>query len=294
MSLTYPAGAPAVNGNQLTVNRLLKAPTVLEKRIVTNDTKFLSDLIFRPGTTDSGAVIYNKAALSDKYPTRGDVHQIEPGAEYPMVDTDEGGAEVALSTKWGAGYVVTDEAKKRNQLNVVQKGNLKVRNALLRQDAARALAAFEANVPTVNAVGTWDTPKAFKTDILTNIATIKNLQLGYNPKTILINPDTATTLLLLDELQNWAPRENTSLNPLYNPSLNGLLGLNWIENEFVAPSQAIILEAGVTGANIVESPYRVEVVREGTRGRDVVLADKWSVPIIDEPESALVINGVAA
>lgn len=294
MTLAYPAGAPTTTGTRLSVDRLLKAPTVLAKRIVTDDTKFLSDLLFRPGTTESGTVIYSESAIEDRYPARGDFEEVAPGAAYPMVDIAETGDKVALSTKHGAGYEVTVEAEKRNQLNVITKGNLKLRNALLRQDAARCLSAFDAKVPTVNSVGDWSVSKVWKTDLLQGINSIKGLKLGYSPKTVLISPNTETTLLLLDDLQNWSPKENANLNPLYNPSLSGLLGLNWIVNEFVDDDQAILLETGITGANIVESPYAVQVIPDPLLGKKYVIADKWGMPIIDEPGAALVINGIGA
>lgn len=292
MTLAYPAGAPSTSGPLLTVNRMLKSPTFLAKRIVTPNTNFLSDLLFRPGTTESGAVIYSEGSIDNIYPARGDVQQIEPGAAYPMVDVDETGDKVALSTKHGAGFYVYDESRRRNATDVVAKGNMKVRNALLRQDAARCLAAFDAKVPTVNSLGAWTSPKFWKQDLMRGKSAIKGLQLGFAPDSVIISPNTETELLLLDELQNLLPREDASRNPLYNASLTGLLSLNWIVNEFADDDKAILLQTKVTGVNIVEKPFSVEVVREGTRGRDVVLADKWGVPIIDEPGSALVITGI--
>lgn len=294
MTLTYPAGAPTTSGTRLTVDRLLKSPTVLAKRIVTDTTPFLSDLLFRAGTTDSGAVIYSESEIEDRYPSRGDVTEIEPGSAFPMVDVDDSADKVALSTTFGAGYIVTDQARSRNALDVIARGNLKVRNALLRQDAARCLALFSSKVPTVNSVGAWTTSNIWKTDLLQGKASIAGLQLGYSPDTVIISPKTETDLLLLADLQNWLPREDPNRNPLYAPSIAGLLGFNWIVNEFASDDQAILLQTKITGANIVEKPFSVEVVREGTLKRDVVLADKWSVPIIDEPGSALVINGIGA
>ncbi|AMM44471.1 major capsid protein [Arthrobacter phage BarretLemon] len=293
--LTYPAEAHSVDPNKptLTVNALLKAPKVIEKRIITPSQNFLSDALFRPDTTESGVVIFNRAKASDIYPSRGDVEQIEPGGEFPYVDVDEEGAEMALSSKFGAGYVVTDEAERRNQLSVFTKGNLKVRNALLRQDAYRCLAAFRGAVPTVNATDVWTSPRAWREDILRNIAAVQRLGLGYSPDTVIISPNTATELLLLPELDSLLPRENKALNPLFNPTLSGLLNVNWLVNEFASDTEAILLQTKMTGANVVEKPYGVEVVREGTRKRNHVLADKWSVPVIDEPESALVITGIS-
>ena len=294
MTLAYPAGAPTTTGTRLSVDRLLKSPTVLAKRIVTDDTKFMSDLLFRPGTTESGAVIYAESAIEDRYPTRGEFTEIAPGAAYPMVDIAETADKVALSTKYGAGYEVTVEAKRRNQLNVIAKGNLKLRNALLRQDAARCLAAFDAKAPTVNSTGAWTTTKVWKTDLLQAKASIVGLRLGYKPDTIMISPTTETNLLLLDDLQNWAPREDANRNPLYSPTIAGLLGFNWLVNEFVDDDQAIMLQTGVTGVNIVESPYTVQVIPDPLLGKEYVIADKWGVPIIDEPGSALVINGIGS
>lgn len=292
--LTYPAAPPTTSGTKLTVDALLKAPKVLAKRIVGDFDPFLSDLLFRGDTTDSGAVVYGVTEAEDRYPARGDVQQVEPGAEFPMVDTAEGENAVAVASKFGAGYIVTDEARDRNQVSVIAKGNVKVRNALIRQDASRLLAAFEAKVPKVNSVGDWNTAKAMRTDILRGIAQIEGYRLGYSPTTVLIHPDRATDLLLLDELQNLAPRENANLNPLFNRSLSGYLNVNWVTNQYMDPTRAIILQEKLTGVNVTEKPYGVAVVREGTRERDIVIASKRSVPIIDEPLSALVIEGISA
>jgi hypothetical protein len=294
MTLTYPAGAPTTSGTRLTVDRLLKNPTFLAKRIVTDTTPFLSELLFRQGTTDSGAVIYSEDAIEDRYPSRGDVQEVTPGSAFPLVDVAEGLDKTALSATFGAGYEVTDQAKSRNNLDVIAKGNTKLRNALLRQDAARCLTLFNSKVPTVASLGAWSTTKIWKNDLLKGKAQIAGLRLNYTPDTVLISPNTETTLLLLDDLQNWAPKENTARNPLYNPSLSGLLGFNWVVNEFVDDDQAILLQTNVTGANIVEKPFGVEVTREATRGVDVVIGSKWSVPIIDAPGSALVITGISS
>ena len=46
------------------------------------------------------------------------------------------------------------------------------------------------------------------------------------------------------------------------------------------------------GVNVVEKPLTINVVREGTRERDVVIASRRSVPVVDEPSSVVVIKGV--
>lgn len=292
MTLTYPAPAPIASGTTLTVDALAKAPKVLAKRIITDSTPFLSKSLFRGDTTDSGAVVYSAASIEDIYPSRGDAQQVEPGAEIPMVDVADGEQVVAVASKFGAGYIITDEAKDRNQLSVITKGNTKVRNALLRQDANRVFAAFRKAAPTTNATAVWTTAKALRRDVLSAVARIEGYRMGYSPTTVLIHPELATDIMLLDELQNLSPRENKDLNPLFNRQLADYLSINWITNPYMDPTEAIIMEPNVTGVNVVEKPYGVAVVREGTRERDVVIATQRSVPLIDEPLSALIIKGV--
>lgn len=293
-SITYPGGAPSIDQTTgaLTVSALLKAPTYLAKRVMPDTRQFLSQLLFRPATTASGAVVYNVDRAEDAYPARGDSQVVEPGAEFPMIDFTGGADRVAVAEKIGAGYIVTDEARDRNELDVMVRGNQLVRNTLIRQDAARALAAFNRDVPTVNATNPWTTAKAMRRDVLSAVAQIKNTRLGYAPNTVLINPQTEADLLLLDELQNLAPREDKNLNPLYSQTLANYLGMQWVANEFVPQGQAIVLQPGVTGKDVEEKPFRLSVVREGTRERDVVIASRRSVPVVDAPLSAVVIQGV--
>jgi len=292
MTITYPAGLPSFDGSRMTVDTLLRQPTFLQKRIVPDNRVFLSELLFRRGTTDSGAVVYNVARTEDQYPTRGDVGYVEPGAEFPMIDFSEGENRVATAQKVGGGYIVTDEARDRNQVDVIAKGNLKVRNAVVRQDAYRVLQAFRGAVEVVNSTATWDTAKAMRTDVLEAVAQIKSTQLGYRPDTVLISPKTKTDLLLLDELQNYAPRERTDLNPLYSQELAGYLAMNWVENEYLPDDEAIVLQTRMTGVNVEEKPFSLEVVREGTRQRNVVIGSRRGMPVVDEPQSALIIKGV--
>lgn len=290
--INYPAEGPTVNGTKLTVDSMLKAPTVLTRRIITPAENFLSDVIFRKGTTDSGAILYAKAKLGEAYPERGDVEEIQPGASFPMVDLGEDEQEVALSKVFGAGYSVTDQARRRNSTDVIAKGNLKVRNALLRQDALRCLAAFKEFAPTVAATASWTTPRAWREDVLRGASTIRGTKLGYKPDTVIISPDTATELMLLPELDALLPRENKALNPLFAPGLSGLLQMNWIIQDYMPDEEAILLQTGVTGVNVIEKELSTEVERIAHEKKTLVLTDRWSVPVIDEPHSALRITGI--
>lgn len=295
-SWAFPARKPSTNGTELTVDRLLNAPKVLAKRIVQPDTNFYSNNLFRQVPTGpSGSVIYSRPSIADIYPSKGDVQFIEPTGNFPNVDISNGEDLVAVAKFVGASFWVTDEAQRRNALNVISSGVPKVRAALVRQDAARCLKAFRDNVEVVNSTGVtdgWAEPKVWRRDILTQIAAIKSRQLGYNPRAVMCHPDTMTTVQLLDEIQNFAPRENTALNPLFNTSLEGLLGLNWIENEHMSRDEVIVFQPNTTGFVAEEIPFQVETERVVKERRTYVYASRSATPVIDEPGSAVVIAGV--
>ena len=90
---------------QPSVRSLLKDPTKIAGRIISPDVSFLSDYLLRgPIATPSGVVEYEVAKLDDLYAGRGDFQDIEPMAEYPMLDIAEGETTYGSSGKYGAGY----------------------------------------------------------------------------------------------------------------------------------------------------------------------------------------------
>ena len=296
--LSYTAQAPSTNGSLLTVDRMLKDPKFLAQRIIPEQTNFLSDFLFRRDTTESGAVVYSQAKKDSAYPSRGDAQIIAETGEIPAIDIDGDEDKVAVAEKSGAGYYVSDEARDRNKASIVAKGNMKLRNAMLRQDAFRCIAAFRAAATeagsTVNATDVWTEAKAMRTDVIRNKSTIEANGLGYRPDAVLVHPDTYADLLLLDELQNYSPRETAGLNPLFSTQLNDYLGMNWIKSDLVLPTEAIILQRGITGVNVVEKEFTLKVAREETRERSFVFGTRRSVPVIDEPLSVMIVNGVRA
>lgn len=294
--LSYTAQRPSTNGSLLTVDRALKDPKFLAERVIPEEVSFLSDLLFRADTTASGAVVYNEATKSNAYPTTGDAQIVAETAEIPSIDIDGSEDKVAVAQKSGAGFHVSDEARDRNAVSILSKGTMKLRNAMLRQDAYRCISAFRKSADlhgsTVNATGLWTVDKAMRTDLVRNVSHIKGLGMGYKPNTVLLHPDTYADLLLLDELLKFAPREDKSLNALFSMELNGYYGMNWVSTDLVKRTEAIILEQKMTGVNVVEKDFTMKVAREETRERSFIFGTRRSVPVIDEPLSVMIINGV--
>lgn len=283
MTITLPGG-----GQLITVDSMLKNPTRIAKRIIRSNDVFLSDYLYRgPIAASGGAVTFSEAGEEDAYPSKGDVQQIEPGGDYPMVDVAEGEQLAASVSKFGAAYRVTYEARDDNNINPISRGNIKVRNAMLRSDASRALAAIEAKVTPTPASAAWSVAKAWRQDILT--ATSKAPQ-GYEFDTIVISKATSLKIQLLDELINWMPREGAS-NPLLAPGLTGLLNLQWVINDR-AGSNAYLIQRETAGFVGESDPYGVKVVDRPENDEFLVKAKRRSVPIVDEPASVQIIAGV--
>lgn len=286
--------APTVDGTRVSWDTLSKQPKAIARVIAPTPEIFLSTLLFRQDTTDSGSVIFNRARANGAYPTKGDVREIQPGADFPTVNLGEETQDVAVVTKIGAAFEVKDESEDRKAYDEANRGLYLVRNALTRQDAYRCYQAFlDAGVPVQSATASWADATAANPlrDLLTARAAIKNAKLGYRATTVIVNPTTALELLLNEKVQKQIQVGNESSNPWLSPGLGNLLGMNWVENEFLDEDEAIVLQQNLTGVNVVEKDTFVERHRQ-TGQKSLYEVSRRSVPIITDPLSAVRIQGV--
>lgn len=149
-SQEYPLGTPSVSGNSITVDLMLKEPTRINRYI--SDIalqKFYADRIFATGGgVSGGALLYTQLTANDLYTTR-DVQEIAPGAEFPELTFDRPAPKVALVKKIGGKFRVTDEARDRNDLTVIQNEGAKVGNTVRKNIHGRAIAALEASITEI-------------------------------------------------------------------------------------------------------------------------------------------------
>lgn len=284
---------PAFNSAAYTIPDLLKDPKRIEKVIEPTPEVWLSTFLFRRDTTDSGAVVFNQARKNGAYPDKGSVEEIAPGADFPKIDLSGEVLDAKVVTKQGFAFEVKDESTQRKNYDEVGRALRLGTNLMAQQNAAQMWQAFvDAKVPTQNAVAAWNTGGIDpRRDVLTATSAIRNTKLGYNPRTVLINPETMLELQLNEKFAAWMPRENAALNPFLNPTLNGFLGLEWVDNEFVPKDEVIVFERGITGVEVVERDVEVEDIRQ-TGQKTLYQVSRRSVPIITDPTSAVVIKGV--
>lgn len=146
----YPFGAPAVNGNQITVDMMLKEPTRINNYLSDLVLKgYFADRIFaNAGGVSGGALIYTQLTKNDVYATSG-VQKVAPGGEFPTVSFDRPEPKVAVVDKWGGKFDVTDEARDRNDLSMIQSEGIKLSNTILRQMHTEALATLDASIAAI-------------------------------------------------------------------------------------------------------------------------------------------------
>lgn len=146
----YPFGSPQVNGNQITVDMMLKEPTRINNYLSDLILKgFFADRIFaNAGGVSGGALIYSQLTKNDVYAATG-VQKVAPGAEFPTVSFDRPEPKVATVDKWGGKFDVTDEARDRNDLSLIQSEGIKLSNTILRQLHTEALATLDASITAV-------------------------------------------------------------------------------------------------------------------------------------------------
>lgn len=250
--------------------------------------------MFSQGTTgDSGTVEYGITAKQVEEARAGIV---EEGAPIPALDVSSMDKAMATAEEMGLGYHITDKARRRNQGWVVEQGNRKIQKGLLRLNAQRSLAAMNKAVTDYDlampAVGDWATGKNLRATIVAAANEATSGEWDYNLNTILVNPATANNILLLDDYANVAPRERDNLNPWLNPTLNGVLGLNWLTSNLVPADTAYIFEPKVMGVNLVEVPRYVDVERQQSLRQEFVFGLESSVPVITDPHSLLKITGI--
>lgn len=301
-SPNYPVGpgqtVVAANGIDVTVDRFRKDPIIIQRTIaqsMVNQT--IAQYLFRTATSGSGMALYSEATLAALYVTadgRGP-GRVEAGGEFPWVGVDEDSLKVAVASKYGGEFGVTDEMARHDNRDLVGRGVTRVTNTLIRDSNTRSVNAFYANtnVRKVNAASPWtQSSTSAVPDITKAISLVDNDDFGYSARIALIHPDAADILENNDRVAALLPRERPELNPLLSRGLAGLKDLQWIRTRRVPRTDVIITDSLNVGAVVTELPITVTLTREDRRDRTVVTVRHMDVPVITDPLAAVVLQGV--
>lgn len=297
--VAHPLGAPSVNGNEITVDTMLKQPTRITKMLMDLTLqRFFVDRVFtNAGGVTGGAVIYDQATENELYLDR-DVERVESGQEFPLVSSERRAPRVAEVEKYGGKYYFTDESRDRNDAAAFVNENRKLANTIVRKINARGvevlLAAIDANGGASDMVGNdWS-------------AAIPN---GSNP-----TPPTGTPGADLAEVQLTADQRELGLefnliivNPVQqyewnlfygDKSQQALRDLGFDEmysTNRLAAGTALAIASGQVGEMRVEQPLATETSREGApqmRQRTWVQSSVRPLFFVTNPFAVMRINGL--
>ena len=291
----YPLAGPVVSGSTITVEMMLNQPTRI--------TRYLSDISLRnyispiffstPGGVSGGAVIYDELTLNDLFPTR-DVQQVEPGAEFPIVTSENPTPKTAAVEKHGGKFFVTDEAKDRNDQGVIQREGRKLMNAMIRRQDARAIATIDA---AIAANGSQTVTGLNWNSVVTGGSSQSNASAW--PAA-----DFAKVQLLADtqelgvELDHWIvnPAQLAQFRLVYGNDFQAVLdsyGISMTGSNRVAAGTAYVAESGQVGEVRLEKPLSTETWRENKTQRTWVQSDLRLVQFVTNPFSVVKVTGLA-
>lgn len=262
MPTTSFSGAPTYPGSpEMTVDALLKRPQVLLRQLTDLVNKrFIADKIFTRGSSDQvagGLAVYQRS--ESIYPDR-DPEEVGVRSEFPMTGWSEQ-LMSAFVKKYGLEAPIAFEARRRNQIDVVARAQRKLANSLVRYVDTLAMTLLSSDPDVINytssSLGVWSTTGNAIKDIANMRKQIEDQDEGYEPDTLIVNPQQELELLLDPDLRNALPREERS--SITTGRVAPMLGLRQIlSSPRVAEATAYVLAAKVGGTIADEVPEASE------------------------------------
>jgi len=304
----------------LTVQALLNQPTLLSRELVNLVYKrLIADQLFVRGSADQvagGAMRYQQ---SESIFVDDDPDEIAEGADFPLTDWTEA-LKVEPVRQYGFGVRITNLAIRRNQRDMVARGQRKLANRLVKFVDTKAMAVLEdagatAGVQTMNASAVWTTAG---TDIIADVGAaqekIETQDNGYNGfegATLVLHTNMRDALLNNTALRSALPRE-TQNGQIQTGMMAPFLGLSRILfTPQITSTKALLLDTSIAGTIADERPDASErwvsydpgpnfapiYVKVEDDGRPAVhkriYAGRWPAIALVEPKAVVRIDGVA-
>lgn len=295
------------DGPRVTVNDLVKSPTVVPKRILAlAANQFIVDSVLRKAGSNFGAVVFSES--TPLFADAGSSIRAEY-AEYSLVTTSDGSPSVAVSIDRGFGILVSDEMRRRNKIDQVNKQMIQVKNTLVRDWESAFFTALLDNpsVQTFAAATAWTTSATIRKDLLTAQKNVSqatsglqaNNFLNFNPDTLIITETTKFNIMANDNFNasTFYQGNIADENLLYTGKMpNKLVNLDVLvvkSGGTLPDNKAIVLERGTVGFISDEEALQATALYREQRNRtwrsDV---NRASAIGIDQPKAALIITAV--
>lgn len=298
---TYPAPAPTLSGDTLSIHRLLQNPTLIARRLRTLlEQRYIADAILRGRFTVSGGAITYESG--EPIGTAENPKAVAPGAEYPLVNLSTGAASVAKTTKWGQDALVTDEAIKRLQRNPVDRAFTKLANQSVKYVDSVALSAVASAVTANTNLGVATLADASAEQILTAYmkakAEIIALNEGYVPDMVVLDDVSHATVMAKFIAAGYLPREAVN-GPLVSGDFPDLQGMAWLATPNLPVANAsLVLDSEQLGgmadedlggpgyARVDGIGVETKSIRDDDNDGYKLRARRITVPVVLEPGAA--------
>ena len=302
MSYSYPAAAPTLAGDVLTVNRFLNNPTLVARRVAElSRQRFIGDVLLT-GRSDveGGAVQFE---TDDTLYSDRPVERVSPGGEYPLAAVGTGTASIAKTEKWGQDTLVTDEKIKRERMQAAERAMGILANSVVKQFDSVCLSLIASAVTqTIAASAAWSGAAGILRDIMRAKATIAALNKGYNPNVLVVDDMTWAYLGSDMALMNAMARESQS-NTVYTGELSVVAGLLILPTPNLPATGAWMVDTNLLGGIGNEdlgggygrwagSPIETKSMREDKEDQFRLRARRVAVPYVNNPGAAIRITDI--
>jgi len=296
---------PAVvsqDGPKITVNAFLKDPLMIPNIVVSMmGQSFIADTVLRSaGQAESGVVRYEEST-----PIYADstVRVRAEMAEVPIAQGSFGNPNVAYTSDRSLSVVVTDEDRRRSNIDKVNVRMMQVKNTIIQawDDAFITAVTGNAGVNTFAAAGVWSGANYdIRNDVLSAAKLVdtavdaQGSQFGFMADTLIVNKTTKYDLLRSTQFQTPYVGNIASENLKYTGVLpQKLLGFDVLVTPRLANGTAILLQRGVAGFIADEVPLNATALyRDEPRKLWRSDVQRVSAVGLDQPKATTVITGI--
>jgi hypothetical protein len=304
---TFPAAAPTLSGDTLSISRFLQSPTAIARRLRDyRDLRFVSDqLLTQRFRSQGGAVLYEQ---TEPFVSDRTVEAVGAGSEYPYANLPTGTAAVAAIQKWGQKVLLTDEEIARNVYAgaALDRQLRKVVNSIISQVDSITMSAIGTALADTATLGKWDvaSPKILN-DILNAKRIIQARNLGYKPDTIVVS-DLGYMSMMVDTVISNLWRRETTDNPVYTGEVQQIAGMTIVVTpNLPVPTSCFVLDStslggmadevdGAPGYAVADLAVQIKSIRKDENDAWDLQGRRKTVPVVQEAGAGQEITGVTS
>lgn len=298
-----PLGGATVDGSLVTVDSFVNPPTRIPqiiRNLVASDQGYTAETVFSvPGVkVEGGAVISTQTFPADLFldPNQS-IRPRAPGGEAPLLGSKDYVPQVNRPESMSGRIEVHDEARRWNQVFVVQNQFLRAANTFSFWMQQRAIETLQAAVTAWGRTGSGGNWRGPFTTGLVNVdpATLPGADFdavltqfiadktGVRPDTLILHQNDASAL-------------RQAYSGPFSMKLSELLADYGITNLIVSPMQtegkALFVKAKQVGAILFDLPLGQEYERHGTRKTDVFILEMAPVFVAYDASCVFELTGI--